>query len=164
MNNINDLQEQLENIIKQGQELLEKMKEERISYVSKTKRWKPKKGESYWYVADHGRCVLTTSRCSELDEERFEFSNVYQTDKEAQKELDRRRSEQELLDMCDRDGDIEIRCNPNSGEFEASGFDCLFGEERSFVWSPYRFSTKESCQKAIDTLGSEKLKLIFRID
>lgn len=35
MNNVNNLQEQLENLIKRGQELLEKMKEEHFGDVSK---------------------------------------------------------------------------------------------------------------------------------
>lgn len=125
----------------------------------KVRRWKPKKGESYWYVSDSGRCVLTTSRCSEQDKERFEFSNVYQTDEKAQKELDRMIAEQELLALCDWNGGGRvylIEYDDQRDIFDWNWFD--------YTYSPYRFASEESTQKAIATLGTEKLKLIFRID
>ena len=81
------------------------------------------------------------------------------TKEEAQKELDRRIAEQELLDMCDWDRDI-VYCviyNQNSERFDVNLYN-------TFIPAPYRFASIESAQKAIDTLGAEKLKLVFRID
>ena len=155
-----------EETIKLNREDLKNLKEkgyitrDHFADVNKTKRWKPKKGESYWYVSDAGRCVLTTSNRSELDEERFEFRNVYQTDDEAQKELDRRLAEQELLDMCDGSSDddywVEIEYDRDTDLFET-------GQHGSMVGNCYHFASGKSAQKAIDTLGTDKLKLIFRI-
>jgi hypothetical protein len=144
----------------QYEEYMELKKQAKTTQI---KRWEPKYGDCVWCINALGDLKeITYVGC--LDEVALKIGNCFQTREEAQKELDRRFAEQELLDMCDGDGNIEIRYRPNSGEFETSGSDCLFGKERFFIWSPYRFSTNESCQEAIDTLGTEKLKLIFRVD
>ena len=161
MNKINDLQEQFESLIKQGQELLEKMKENHIADVSKkVKRWQPKYGDNYYYVdslGDVGAVYYDTSAYGDLF--RHKTGNCFRTEEEAQKELDRRIAEQEILDLCDWDGeekayivDYDVKTNKFSWNW--------FYE----ITSPYRFATEESVKKAIDTLGTDKLKLIFRID
>ena len=161
MNNINNLQEQFENLIKQGQELLEKMKEERFADVSKkVKRWKPKDGDVYYGVMSDGNIRTNIWESDVFDCGYYSIGNCFKTEEEAQKELNRRRAEQELLDMCDwKDGE----CAEIVYDFEDKEFSVEYAFTTS-CYSPYRFATKESCQKAIDTLGTEKLKLIFRID
>lgn len=162
MNNVNDLQEQFENLIKQGQELLEKMKENQNADVSKKVRWKPKVGDVYYYITttggiDYFKWVGTSG--SSTDDRLYEINNCFQTMEEAQKELDRRIAERELLDMCDWESDSVyfIVFNKDIDTFDTDSYN-------TFIPTPYRFATYESCQKAIDTLGEEKLKLIFRID
>ena len=161
MNNINDLQEQFENLIKQGQELLGKMKENQNADVSKKVRWKPEDGEPYWYLFGDGAIDygFWASR-NDTFLERYKLGNCFKTYEEAQKEVDRRIAEQELIDLADYD------------EKEREGWIIVFDFDLKFVPSNFshryacfpRFATEESAQKAIDTLGTEKLKLIFRID
>lgn len=160
MNNINDLQEQFENLVKQGQELLEKMKENQNADASKKVRWKPKDGETFWYIYGDGTIDygFWTSKNDNLLG-RYKLGNCFKTEEEAQKELDRMIAEQELLDMCGWDGDI-VYCviyNQISERFDVNLYN-------TFIPAPYRFASIESAQKAIDTLGAEKLKLVFRID
>lgn len=134
---------------------MEKLREEKI----KTKRWKPKDGETYWYLYSDGtfeRGFWILQNAILLG--RYKIGNCFKSKKDAQKELDRRLAEQELLDMCDNSGVIEIGFDIDNREF------CAMGEDSDYLFSPYRFATEESAQKAIDTLGEEKLKLIFRID
>lgn len=161
MNNMNDLQEQFENLIKQGQELLEKMKEERIADVSKTKRWKPKDGDVYYGVVADGTIKRITWDNDIVDCGYYKLGNCFKTEEEAQKELDRRFAEQELLDMCDGSSDddywVEIGYDRDTDLFET-------GQYGRMVGSCYHFTSDESAQKAIDSLGTEKLKLIFRIE
>lgn len=159
MNNINNLQEQFENLIKQGQELLEKMKETKIADVSKTKRWKPKDGDVYFGVVADGTIKRITWNDDIIDYGYYKLGNCFETEEEAQKELDRRLAEQELLDMCDWDGGAlyGIVYNVDLGEFDVTSHTSLSS-------SPYIFRDSSSVRKAIDTLGTEKLKLIFRID
>ena len=161
MNNINDLQEQFENLIKQGQELLEKMKETQIADVSKTKRWKPKDGDVYYGVVADGTIKRITWNDDIIDYGYYKLGNCFETDEEAQKELDRRFAEQELLDMCDGSSDddywVEINYDKDTDLFET-------GQYGRMVGNCYHFASGKSAQKAIETLGTEKLKLIFRIE
>ena len=160
MNNVNDLQEQFENLIKQGQELLEKMKENQNADVSKKVRWKPEENEAFWFIVPYGWIECDYWKGTTFDKDSYEFHNVFKTKAEAQKELDRRIAEQELIDLADYD------------EKEREGWIIVFDFDLKFVPSNFshryacfpRFATEESAQKAIDTLGTEKLKLIFRID
>lgn len=159
MTNINDLQEQFENLMKQGQELLEKMKENHIADVSKKVRWEPKKNEKYFYITPNFKLKAEYFE-EQFDEECWSVGNCFKTEQEAQKELDRRLAEQELFDLADYD------------EKEREGWIIVFDFDLKFVPSNFshryacfpRFATEESAQNAIKQLGTEKLKLIFRIE
>lgn len=157
-----EMQKEFDELMKKGQELIEKMKQNQ----SKTKRWKPTLGDTFFHITNTTQIdsmrYLTGN--SHVCEKIFKTGNYFKSKEEAQKELDRRIAEQELLDLCDGYGNIEIGYRPYLGKFGTSGSDCLFGEERVLILSPYRFATEESCNKAVKQLGEEKLKLIFRID
>ena len=151
------IQNDFNEFMKQAKELVEK---ERVAEASKTKRWKPKDNDMYFFIDSVGMISEDWYTCGcKTDVFRNTTSNCFQTKEEAQKELDRRLAEQELLDMCDWGGGEKvylIEYNDQRDFFDWNLFD--------YIYSPYRFATQESCQKAIDTLGTEKLKLIFRID
>lgn len=161
MNNVNDLQEQFENLIKQGQELLEKMKENQNADTSKKVRWKPEENEAFWLIDPYGWIECDYWKGTTSDKDAYEFHNVFKTQAEAKKELDRMIAEQELLDLCDwEEGKpcYEIEYGFNEKRFKADS--CV----TYYCFSPYRFESQYSAQKAIATLGEEKLKLIFRVD
>lgn len=162
MSNMNDLQERFENLIKQGKELLEKMKEECIAdNGKKVKRWKPIDGDVYYSVMLDGAIKRLPWDNDIADNNHYKFGNCFKTEEEAQKELDRRLAEQELLDLCDGSSDddywVEIGYDRDTDLFET-------GQYGRMVGNCYHFASEESAQKAIDMLGTEKLKLIFRID
>lgn len=158
---MNDIFEQIQNdfneFMKQAKELVEKHQN---ANTSKTKRWKPKNNEKYFYITPDFKLNAEYFE-GQFDEECWGGGNCFKTKEQAQKELDRRLAEQELLDMCDWKCGLpryEIDFDVNSDIF------LVFGDLGSLISSPYRFSSEESCQQALDTLGTEKLKLIFRID
>lgn len=162
MNNINDLREQFENLIKRGQELLEKMKENQNSDVSKKVRWMPKNGECYYVVNGGGEITSKGWGDDIYDEGCYNLNNVFKTEEDAHKELDRRLAEQELLDMVDAKTSDEndkwfIEYDPRGPVFYPNN--TVFR-----LTTPFLFATEESCQQAINTLGEDKLKLIFRIN
>ena len=120
----------------------------------------PKDGEHYYYVdslGDVGESYYDTNDYGDLF--RHKTGNCFKTEEEAQKERGRRLAEQELLALCDGEsGDVaEIYFRSIDSRFAVTVISPC-------VSSPYHFATKESAQKAIDTLGKEKLKLIFRIE
>ena len=60
--------------------------------------------------------------------------------------------------MCD-DGIYWICFDNHDNTFKVNHF----ADDDRIISTPYRFKTEKSCAKAIDKLGKEKLKLIFRI-
>lgn len=125
----------------------------------KVRRWTPELCKYYYYVSQEQRRVVQDYYGGfDYENNLYTFGNCFKTEEEAQKELDRRLAEQEILDFCD----LDVR-KPYQISYYVSemGFKPVsFGGYDS----PYRFASEESAQKAIDTLGTEKLKLIFRID
>ena len=155
-----EMQEEFDALMKKGQELIKKLKEKQVVDDSKkVERWKPKDEDVFWIISSRGKVEWYDWSNSEWDNGCYNFHNCFRTEEEAQKELDRRLAEQELSSYCDFDGRVELCYDKHAECFEAD--DC---SELPYHHSPYRFSSKESCEKAIKQLGTEKLKLIFRID
>lgn len=161
-------------IIKKGEKTMNKKKiEKSLEYhkkkiaeleealkESENKRWFPKKDEKYYSVG-HTDIQQLNNFIENCTKDMYSMNNVFKTEKEAEKELARRKAETELLDMCDWTSECErmwmIFYDRNTSNFDIDYF-C------AHQFTPYCFATRESAQKAIDTLGKEKLKLIFRID
>lgn len=125
----------------------------------KVRRWKPKDGYNYYGITGDGIIKSIVWNTDDVDYGYYKLGNCFKTEEEAQKELDRRLAEQELLDMCDCDGRVELCYDEHAECFEADDT-----SEFPYYHSPYRFASEESCKLAIDLLGTEKLKLVFRID
>lgn len=130
--------------------------------TTQTKRWKPALGDTFFLITTttHIDSMRHLTGNSDVCEKIFKTGNCFKTEEEAQKELDRRIAERELLDMCDYDNETDLVCSILCS-IDGGAFDCSWS---SFTHSPYRFASDESCKRAIDTLGQERLKLIFRID
>lgn len=163
-----EMEKEFNDLMKAGQELIKKLKKEQVTDDSKkAKRWKPKGGNVYYYINTSGdidNFIWFGVSGSSVDNKLYKINNCFQTREEARKELHRRIAEQELLDMTD--GPLnrslngwwyEIEYKPKEDCFICGGYSVISS-------SCYRFASEESCQKAIDTIGTEKLKLIFRID
>lgn len=157
------IQADFDEFMKSAKEFVEKEKAKHISQEEKkVRRWEPECGEKYYYISTVSQIydlIWTGITEESVDYVHYKLGNCFKTKEEAQKELDRRLAEQELLDVCDWDGEEKvyaIECRYNDKWFTCSW--------SSYIQSPYRFASEECCQKAIDTLGTEKLKLIFRID
>lgn len=124
----------------------------------KVRRWKPKNGDDYYCVMSHGNVNTFIWDTDVTDYGHYKLGNCFKTEEEAQKELDRRFAEQELLDFCD--WDVTEPYHIAYGRRE----DIFYPTRYMGAYCPYRFGSEESAQKAIDAIGSERLKLIFRID
>lgn len=122
------------------------------------KRWCPKHKEFYYYVDVYDGVITAMWVGSRIDKLRFQDHNVFQTNKDAKREIERQSAERKLLELCDSDYILHwtIGYDDFEGKFVAKSFDV--------VYSPYRFATSDSVLEAIKTIGEEKLKLIFRID
>ena len=151
-----EMQKEFDELMKKGQALIKMLKE---NQSEKVKRWKPKVGEDYWHFENDGNLFSRVNCDNECDVFLKSIGNCFRTEEEAQKELDRRIAEQELLDLADgfsNDSWYEIEYMTEEDCFTSSRYSALTS-------SCYRFATEESAQNAIDTLSDDKLKLIFRI-
>lgn len=156
----------LETDLLKGEEVSEKFAEYFPEFVEEIEvgRWKPKHNEKYFYVSEDGRIVVNRNHMnSEGDKYRIFTGNCYETIEEAKKELERLKALAELREL-------------------AEGYEWKYGESNWHIyWSGYRraffasvesgakgtrlhFESQGKAQHAIDTLGEEKLKLIFRIE
>lgn len=55
----------------------------------KMSRWKPEKGEKYYYVGDNGMVNFTFADCDSVDEDYYKFGNTFRTEEEAQRALEK---------------------------------------------------------------------------
>lgn len=123
------------------------------------RRWFPKEEEQYYGIS--GRGVETYHNINEeCTKDMYSINNIFKTREEVEKEYARRKAETELLDMCDWTSNCD-KMYVISYDKSISNFSVDYCWVRQYT--PYLFASGESARKAIDTLGEDKLKLIFRI-
>jgi hypothetical protein len=52
-------------------------------------RWKPCKGERYFFVGDNGMVNFTYAEYDEVDQDYYKFGNVFRTEKQAEQALEK---------------------------------------------------------------------------
>lgn len=128
------------------------------------KRWQPKTMEEYYYASYCGDILRDFWDDLPGETECLKIGNVFKNEEEATKERDRRLAEAELLDMCD--GEQSKPYKIKKMWYIQYNLMHDFPETKwgdATLINPYIFATKETAVNAIDTLGVEKLKLIFRV-
>lgn len=139
---------QLEQNIKDAEAALEKAKQQ----LEEAKEC-PQVGDDYYAVYDGG--VVKFTYCADKIDLRLQSINkIFRTKEEAERELKRDRAVAQLERMCDG-GFIYISFNSEIFVTERWNYTTI---------SPWRFSTYEKAKQAIETLGEEKLRLIFNLD
>ena len=154
-----EMQQEFDELMKKGQALIKKLKENQSKKVD---RWKPKVGEDYWFFENDGNLFSRVNYNSECDVFLKSIGNCFRTEEEAKKEFDRRLAEQELLDLCDWESGLDNL--PSYIIYDTSDCEFYILNHKEVTYNPYRFANEDSARKAIEQLGTEKLKLIFRID
>lgn len=122
-------------------------------------RWKPEHGDWYYAVGAVGGVFHWGWEDNEDDRGAYSIGNVFRTKEEAEKALARQKAIVELEDLCDWEEGIAYCIFYDQ---DAELFD--WSTRESTVLAPWRFATEESVRHAIETLGEQKLKLIFRIE
>lgn len=119
--------------------------------------WKPKLNQDYFYISATGNIMLAIWDDNFDDQDCFNCGNCFKNESEAQKELDRRLAEKQLISFCDwKNGSYwAITYDEFEERFGTRCFDVFL--------TPYRFETKDSALWAIQKLGEKKLKLILGI-
>lgn len=152
INNMKREIEQRQEEIKKCEKALEESKKPKIFIP-----FVPKFGEKYYFYIPDGSIFDSENKNTTGDISLIEIGNAFRTGEETKLAHEKRCAEMELLMMCD-------------GLEKESCFVPYFNDKNwcidRYSWyksCPYRFSSKESCQAAIDKLGDHKLRLIFNI-
>lgn len=143
--------ERMDNEIKRCEKALEKSKMPKLAIP-----FIPKDKDRFCVYNRYGK-ISSGFLVSKNDLETAMLLGAYKTEEETKLAYEKRKAEIELLMMCD-------------GLEKRTCFVPYFDDNELFVgrcaWykpCPYRFASKESCQKAIKKLGDHKLRLIFNI-
>lgn len=130
-----------------------------------------KDGEQYWYVTTGGVTMDDTWSNHWVDRIYYEQGNVFLTEKEAQREIDRRAlltRFRQFRDKCNGDWEPEfddflqdkytIRCDYGLKEL------FLFGEGRVYEFSLFGyFKNGDDCKRAIELFGDEIKRLFVEV-
>lgn len=134
-------------------------------YEEPTKNWKPKEGESYYYICSSG--VISNDTFSEgwsQDKLRRDFCNAFKTEEESKKMIEKIKIINKLRELSNIDFNDDckeehyvISYNNESKKIVCDVYH-LFVREIPFN---IYFKTEEDCQKAIETIGEENLKKYY---
>ncbi|MBR5216227.1 MAG: hypothetical protein IKV80_08415 [Bacteroidales bacterium] len=116
----------------------------------------PKNGDTYYYIVADGIIVPSTFETTDYDINIVESGNAFRTKEEAEFEREFRKVKREM----ERCGGV---WKTKRGKETAYGLKLLNGELHIEDWRTddtlpvFWFSTEEAAQKAIDTIGEERL-------
>ena len=145
--------EELESKVKELEIEIEKLKEKKDN-----KPWKPKYGVQYWYV-NHSDGVLSAYWYGNaVDKMRYDLGNIFSTRKGAEFYKEQLKVEAVLKQFArpfvvDK-GNFMLRYDHYRNE--------ILIEDFGFIqFSNIYFPSKEIAQKAIDTVGEERIKKYY---
>lgn len=130
------------------------------SNKTQNKLWKPKYGEIYWYIDGDGCFRASRGGCSEYEEYRLDIGNCFSTKEEALFEVERLKVIRELKELA---GGYKWKyCDDNYCI-------CIDSRENKIVITNYHwtlenniyFPSEKAAQKAIDTIGEERLRKYY---
>lgn len=133
-------------------------------YKEPTKNWKPKEGDTIFYINETGR-VISGTFLSLLpsDNDKVLFNNAFQTKEEAEHMLEkikiinklRELSNISFNDNCKQEKFV-IFYNTENQQIRITQHTFI----REIPFNIY-FKNKEDCQKAIETIGEDNLKKYY---
>lgn len=126
------------------------------------KNWKPKEGDTIFYITETGR-VISGTFLSLLpsDNAKVLFNNAFQTREEAEHMFEKIKIINQLRGLSN------IKFSENKGKYfiyyNFRENRVLCGETNFCKLSPFEacFKTAEECQEAIETIGEENLKKYY---
>lgn len=149
--------------------LTEEERNQLLALVKKSKVWKPKNSEKYYYMVSDG----DTSESSWYDDsdianDRYAIGNCFQTKKEAEFAVERLKVIAELKRFAQEHNEKEIDWR-DYGQCKYYIF-CEYHEHVEYIdigcvkeckSNDICFTSEEIAQQAIDTIGEERLKKYY---
>ncbi|MGX7104907.1 hypothetical protein [Globicatella sanguinis] len=145
--------EELEKKYKELGDEIEKLKAEK-----ENERWVPKVGDRYWYVANDGYIHETEWAHFGIHRRRYLIGNVFKTEQEAEFRVGQLKVEAELRKFARPfDRDEENWVINYDVDFNA----IIVFRYHTVQCGNIHFASKEIAQKAIDTVGADRIKKYY---
>ena len=149
--------------------LTEEERNQLLALVKKSKVWKPKNSEKYYYmVSDGDMSEASWYDDSDIANDRYAIGNCFQTKKEAEFAVERLKVIAELKRFAQEHNEKEIDWR-DYGQCKYYIF-CEYHEHVEYIdigcvkeckSNDICFTSEEIAQQAIDTIGEERLKKYY---
>ena len=145
--------EELENKIKELSDEIEKLKVEKNN-----EPWKPKDGDKYWLISHTGYTVQVRWMGDEAEDDIYAIGNVFRTQEEAEFRVEQLKVEAELRRF---ERPFVVGERSYSFYFDHR-INCICTTDYSYTQEDnIHFASEEIAQKAIDTVGEERIKKYY---
>ena len=130
----------------------------------KSSKWKPKDGEVYWYITEHGHAVYDIWEDDNIDDERYAIGNCFPTEESAEFEVERLKVIAEMKEFSfEQDWNNKYQ-RKYFLYYNCDGADIEIDFYVSTAYDVIYFNSKEQAQACIDSVGQERIKkYYFRI-
>lgn len=156
METINELKALKEEYKKIFDELNAKLDNKITELEKADSRWKPEYGENYYYIAALGDIERAFYKDDSIDKEIYNFRNMFKTKEEAEFAAERWKVMRELEMLADDDQEWN---GENSHYIINYNHKEIVCQDYYYIKiNPFYFKSVESAQRAIKTIGAEKLK------
>ena len=163
MNKLEELEKQVElyeKNIESQQQSLETLKREleQLKAEKENEPWKPKDGDKYWYINTSGWGLTTVWHGDIADESRYALGNVFKTIEEANFRAEQLKVEAELKLFVRPfvEGDYNFQLTYSNLSHNVAIESCKYMQLTNMY-----FPSEEIAQKAIDTVGADRIKKYY---
>jgi len=160
----NNISVNLENLSEEEREQLMKLIKKSNGF--KSKMWKPKCGELFFYINDCGGIMNSEWYDDRIDSEFYKIGNCFKTKEEAELELERIKVKTELRRFAEENNECEIDWKDKKQEKWFISYNCK--EEiinpicaYDFCICNIYFTSEEIAKQAVSYVGEERLKKYY---
>ena len=136
--------------------------------VEKSKVWKPKERESYYYVENVGEVLGDCNTNHEVDKNRINLGNCFKTKEEAEHMTEKLKVINELKNFALENNEVEIDWNNlNQRKYviiydpEDQNVDVYCYWRTQYLPFNIHFTSEKIAQKAIETIGEDRIKKYY---
>lgn len=133
-------------------------------YVEYNKKWKPKEGDTYFYISARGYVISDDFMpCVPSDNDKVRFNNAFQTAEEAEYMVEKIKIINRLKELSTINFNDDCNKLHFIISYDSEKKRIHYNVHHYYRESPFEvyFETKEDCQKAIDIIGEENLKKYY---
>ena len=149
----------MERPTKEQWERLTEEQQEQVTEWGKSRVWKPEWDEFYWYIDSRGYASRTRWRNGGEDKYRLSINEIYKTREDTEFAMEKKVVIGQLERLAKESGelsDIRYIIGCYSGQ--------LFSQTTNMAVGKFNiiyFATEESCKKAIETVGEDKIRKYY---